>query len=724
MKFRSSILLRGLQAGSFSVSMLCIASPSLLLAQEAEDGPTTTLTTIVVDGNGMQTPGTGATSTIKTDRYVAKSATVGTKTDTDLAKVPQSISVISRKELEDRQVQSLVQATSYSAGVRTGVYGFDPRADTVFIRGFNVTTSGYFRDGLRDFGGSFSLARKEPYGLEGISILKGPSSVLYGAGSPAGIVNVISKRPTEEPFNEIEAQIGNFSRAQVNIDSSGPVAGNDNILYRFTGLLRDADTQFIAAANDRAYIAPALTLRSEDRNTQLTILGEYARSKTGGSAGFVSENGNITNRESGDPAYKDFVLKQARIGYEFEHRFSDDLTFRQNLRYAEVDADMRYVSEYGKSADGLYALRRAYKVLDNSKTFVIDNHLEWKVDTGPVHHTVLAGLDYSYLDNTYGVGFVSAPNLSLSNPNYGAQPITGPTVMNSAQTATKQSMLGVYLQDQIEYDRFVLTIGGRHDWLDTKLDNILKPANSQDTDVSHFSGRVGLSYLFDNGISPYASYSTSFAPNSGRSYTGEYFEPSEGEQIELGIKYAPTDINLAINAALFNIEQTNTLASDPDHIGFSVTRGKVRSRGFEIEAKTSLADGIDLTAAYTYLDPEILEGDNPGKVPSGIPTNQVTMWANYEVQSGALEGLNVGAGARFYGKTWKTDTNTTGKNASRVLVDASIGYDFGYMKPELKGLTAQLNVKNIFDNRETTCAGSWCYVEEGRTVIGSLRYRF
>lgn len=137
------------------------------------------------------------------------------------------------------------------------------------------------------------------------------------------------------------------------------------------------------------------------------------------------------------------------------------------------------------------------------------------------------------------------------------------------------------------------------------------------------------------------------------------------------------------------------MASDPDHIGFSVTRGKVRSRGFEIEAKTSLADGLDLTAAYTYLDPEILGGDNPGKVPSGIPTTRVTMWANYEVQSGALEGLNVGAGARFYGKTWKTDTNTTGKNASRVLVNASIGYDFSYMKPELKGLTAQLNVKNI-----------------------------
>ncbi|TNM63810.1 TonB-dependent siderophore receptor [Aliirhizobium smilacinae] len=704
-----------------SVLLGCTAlialAPTFALSQEAGNSSSdTTLAPITLTSN-KNTPGSSSTSAVKADGYVGKSATLGTKTDTDLSKVPQSISIISRKELEDRNVQSLVQAANYSSGVRTGVYGFDPRFDTVFIRGFNVTSNGYYRDGLRDIGGNFSVARKEPYGLEAVSILKGPSSVLYGGGSPGGLVNVVSKRPTDEPFNEVEAQLGNFDRRQVSFDSSGPVAGNDNVLYRITGLARDADTQFIAAKNDRIYIAPALTFRSDDRDTQLTILGEYSDITSGGAAGYVSQDGARTDLESGDPAWADLDQHQKRIGYEFQHRFSDNLEFRQNLRYQEVDVDMKYVSFGAPVIIGgkPFLTRTADRIQDSATTFAVDNQLEWNVATGALDHTVLGGMDYSYLESSYAYGSIAAPFFDYTDWNYGEQPISGPTSADMGPASiTRQNQYGIYLQDQIEFNNFVLTLGGRYDWLDS----------NQSDDVTHFSKRIGLAYLFDNGISPYVSYSTSFAPNSGRSFSGAYFAPSEGEQFEVGVKYRPTDLNLAVNAAIFNIEQTNTLASDPDNIGFQVSRGKVRSRGFEIEAKTSLFDGLDLLASYTYLDLEILAGDNPGKAPSGLPTNQFTLWANYQMPSGPLEGLSLGAGARYYSKTWKTDENNTGKNDARVLVDASVGYDFGVVNPNLKGLSAKLNVSNVFDNRETTCAGSWCYVEEGRTVMGSLRYRF
>jgi len=692
-------------------------TPTLAMSQDAATANSdTTLAPIVLSGASV-TPGSSATSAVRADGYVGQSATVGTKTDADLAKVPQSISIISRKELEDRNVQSLVQAANYSSGVRTGVYGFDPRFDTVFIRGFNVTSNGYYRDGLRDVGGNFSVARKEPYGLEAVSILKGPSSVLYGGGSPGGLVNVVSKRPTDERFNEVEGQIGNFDHRQVNFDSSGPVGDNDNVLYRITGLVRNADTQFIAAKNDRIYIAPAVTFRSDDRDTQLTILGEYSDITSGGAAGYVSQNGVKTDLESGDPAWADLDLHQKRIGYEFQHRFSDNLEFRQNLRYQEVDVDMKYVS-FSTDADGILlpdGSRTADRIQDSATTFVIDNQLEWNVATGGLQHTLLGGMDYSYLESSYAYGSIAAPPFDYADWNYGKQPISGPTSADMGPASiTRQNQYGIYLQDQIEYNNFVLTLGGRYDWLDS----------NQSEQVTHFSKRIGLAYLFDNGISPYVSYSTSFAPNSGTSKSGAYFAPSEGEQFEVGVKYRPTDLNLAVNAAVFNIEQTNTLASDPDNIGFQVSRGKVRSRGFEIEAKTSVLDGLDLLASYTYLDMEILAGDNPGKAPSGLPANQFTVWANYQMPSGPLEGLSLGAGARYYSKTWKTDANNTGKNDERILVDASVGYDFGAANPDLKGLSAKLNVSNIFDNRETTCAGSWCYVEEGRTVTGSLRYRF
>lgn len=692
-----------------------------LNAAHAQD--TTELQTITVTAHG---DGTGSA---RTDGYVGKAATIGTKTDVELAKVPQSVSIVSRKELDDRNVQSLVQAANYSSGVRTGVYGFDPRFDTVFIRGFDVTSNGYYRDGLRDVGGSFSVARKEPYGFDAISILKGPSSVLYGGGSPGGIVNVISKRPTDTPFNEVEAQIGNFDRRQVNFDTSGPVAGNENVLYRFTGLARGADTQFIAAKNDRIYLAPALTIRSDDRDTQLTLLGEYSDITNGGAAGYVTQNGVRTDLESGDPAYGDLDLHQKRIGYEFQHRFSEDLQFRQNLRYQEVDVDMKFVSFGSPTVIGgqPYLTRTAGRILDSATTFTVDNQLQWNTSTGALDHTLLAGLDYSYVDSDYATGSVVAPPFDLTNPNYGAQPIVGPT--NAQMTpisSTRLGQFGFYLQDQIEYNKFVLTLGGRYDSLNVDFKNKTDDRFSVDDQYGQFSWRAGLAYLFDNGVSPYVSYSTSFTPNIGVVFGGGNIAPSEGEQFEVGVKYQPTDLNLAINAAVFSTEQTNTMTSDSSNIGYSMNRGTVRSRGFEIEAKTSLTDNLDILAAYTYLDMTILEGTagTVGKTPSGIPTNQFALWANYQMPAGALEGLTLGAGARYYAKTWMNDSNNTGKNASRVLVDASAGYDFGAANPDLKGLSAKLNVRNVFDNRETTCAGSWCYVEEGRTVIGSLKYQF
>lgn len=714
-----------------SVLLGCTAlialAPTFALSQEAGNASSDTTLAPITLTSDKTTPGSSSTSAVKADGYVGKSATLGTKTDTDLSKVPQSISIISRKELEDRNVQSLVQAANYSSGVRTGVYGFDPRFDTVFIRGFNVTSNGYYRDGLRDIGGNFSVARKEPYGLEAVSILKGPSSVLYGGGSPGGLVNVVSKRPTDEPFNEVETQLGNFDRRQVSFDSSGPVAGNDNVLYRITGLARDADTQFIAAKNDRIYIAPALTFRSDDRDTQLTVLGEYSDITSGGAAGYVSQNGARTDLESGDPAWADLDQHQKRIGYEFQHRFSDNLEFRQNLRYQEVDVDMKYVSFGAPVIIGgkPFLTRTADRIQDSATTFAVDNQLEWNVATGSLDHTVLGGMDYSYIDSDYAYGSVAAPPFDYTDWNYGAQPISGPTSADMVPlTSIRQNQLGIYVQDQIEYDNFVLTLGGRYDWLSVDFDDKTSPALNVDNDYGQFSWRAGLAYLFDNGISPYVSYSTSFTPNIGVTAAGGYVDPSEGEQFEVGVKYRPTDLNLAVNAAIFHLEQTNTMVSDPVVIGRSMNQGTVRSRGFEIEAKTSLFDGLDLLASYTYLDMEIIGGSNSGKFPSGIPTNQFTLWANYQMPSGLLEGLSLGAGARYYAKTWKADENDTGKNDARVLVDASVGYDFGVVNPNLKGLSAKLNVSNVFDNRETTCAGSWCYVEEGRTVMGSLRYRF
>lgn len=700
----------------------------------AEAQEATELGAIVVEGSAA-VKGDGPRGGLKSDRYVAKETSVATKTNTDIRKIPQSIGTVSRKELEDRNVQSLVEAVRYTAGVRTGQFGFDPRFDTIYMRGFNVTDTGFYRDGLRSLGGRFSIFRHEPYTLQGVTLLKGPSSGVYGSGAPGGIVNVISKRPTEEPFREIEGQIGTYSRAQVNFDASGPVAGNDSVLYRLTGVKRSADTQFIAARDDRLSIAPALTLRSDDRDTQLTILGEFTEFTSGGAAGWYTQSygtfGTITDLEQGDPRYKDYDGRQYRIGYEFEHRFTDDLVFKQNLRYQNVDADMKYVGIALMFGDLIF--RAPERILDESNGIAIDNQLLWTIDTGPLEHTLMAGLDYSYLDHRWRAGRGDVMFEQIGDPDaFGVMPLVPPTTFNVYDEGTLQQQVGLYLQDQINYDRWTLTLGGRFDWLDTTTTNLLATVPADTVRKNHqgdqkFTGRVGLTYLFDNGIAPYASYSTSFAPTVGSS-DGKPFKPTEGKQTEIGIRYAPEGANFAISAALFDITQSSTLIT----VNPTTRRqtGEVNSRGFEIQATSSITDALSLTAAYTYIDMKY-QGNYPddpsynvkGKFPAGIPDQQFSIWSQYNVISGPLEGLGVGAGVRFLSKSHANDANTE-ENPSRTLVDASLSYDFGKLQPNLEGLTAQVSGKNLFDKREVTCVNLNCYREEGRSVIGSLKYRF
>ena len=165
------------------------------------------------------------------------------------------------------------------------------------------------------------------------------------------------------------------------------------------------------------------------------------------------------------------------------------------------------------------------------------------------------------------------------------------------------------------------------------------------------------------------------------------------------------------------------LSQDPDNAFFQIQLGEVESTGFEVQVTTSLADGLDLTAAYTYVDLEITAGDNIGNVPVGIPDHQFSVWGNYEVPASLAEGLGLGLGLRFQGESYADSLNAE-KNDSRVFVDASLAYDFGKANPQLEGISAQVNAKNLFDERDVTCAQPYCYRDKGRDIIGSIKYRF
>jgi len=694
------------------LSQALLASTALVFVSNGVLAQTPGSTPIQLEGITVQGNTNDQSGAITANGYVATSTHSATKTDTPILETPQSVSTVTQQQLEDRKPQALLDAVAYTPGVRVGSYGFDPRYDAFTIRGIDMTYTGVFRDGLRQVNSPNGLFRLEPYGLEGITILRGPAASIYGASSTGGIVDLISKRPTFLPFREAEVQTGSYGRIQGNFDLSGPVNADNTFFYRLTGLVRDAGTQLDAVPDDRVFIAPAFTWKPNDATT-LTILGEYMDSTTGGSAAYVNnyeldENGVPTGRVigatrgfEGDPRYNDYNQKQGRIGYDFEHHFNDMFTLRQRLRFSALGTNQEYYAlGYGS---GL--------VRENNWGIVSDAHLESRVRTGAVDHTILTGLDISRLSYRN--------RLALEDVPIG----TDPTFVYQRDRET-QTLTGIYLQDQLKWQNWRLTLGGRHDWLTSDFES---NGAEFDRNDSKFTWRAALGYVTDFGLAPYVSYGTSFTPNPGTVLDGSVAEPTTGEQIELGVKYDLPGYNASLRAAIFDLRQDNAVIYQVvDGLNQQIQLD-VHARGFEIEGVASLAEGLNLQASYTYTDAEIvrLTPDTEGNQLTGVPYHMASVWLDYTFQEGPARGLGIAGGIRSVGASFGDNLNRAIiENDPRTYLDASIRYDLENINPSLKGLRFQVNATNLLDEDGQVCTSNYCYWDEGRKVIASLRYRW
>ncbi|MGY8637773.1 TonB-dependent siderophore receptor [Bradyrhizobium sp. 14AA] len=672
--------------------------------------------------SGASEPDAGRARGSSENSYVASGSSAGTKTNTPLLETPQSISVVTRKELNDRAVQTLTEAVGYQPGVRIDASGYDPRFDAISIRGFDITYNGVYLDGLRLVGAGLGVFKTEPYGADNITVVRGPSSALYGLGSPGGLIDLQSKLPTSQPFHEVQTQFGDRDRIQGNFDFSGPVDANGQFSYRLTGLVRDADVFVPGGKDNRTYIAPAVTWKP-DQSTTLTILGSYQKSKTPGSMfTYSTGTGTATDVFTGSPSYNSLDQEQGRVGYLFEHAFNNDITVRQKFRYVDVDAVTRYVGFLGVPVGNVVS-RYTGLVHDTLQSAIMDNQVEAKLSTGPVQHTLLVGTDYtaSKFNDRQGFGF-GVSDLNVASPVYAPEAIPDPAISSSTQQRQTQS--GVYIQDQARLDRWILTLSGRSDWVRTTGEDLFALTRQQQSDQA-YSGRAGLTYVFDSGVAPYVAYSTSFFPNLGVDPTGAFFKPTTGEQTEVGIKYQPQGTRSFITAAVFDLTQSGGLVTTGT--GVTVQRGEIQSRGFELQGLASLGGGFDITSSYTYLDmvtKQAADSTTIGKFPSGNPPHTATLWGNYALPlAGPFAGLSIGTGVRYMSWSYGDDANTF-KNSSVTLVDAALKYDFGQAARDLKGLTFQVNAKNLFNLHYTTCQVGYCYRGAPLTVIATLGYRW
>lgn len=689
-------------------------------AAYSQGGGALSLDTIEVQGETAWGPVNG---------YVATRSASGSKTDTPLLETPQSISIVTRDQIRNTGAKSVADSLSYTAGVTSQSSLFTRIADDFMVRGFNVATgnSGNLRDGMKLQSNVYD-GSQEPYGLERVEVLKGAASVLYGQLTPGGAINAISKRPTPARFGEVNLEYGSYNRRQLSADIGGPLTADGQFSYRLTGLVRKSDTQVDHVRDDKVYIAPALTW-APSAATSLTLLGYYQRVRTRFAPPMPYANTRFNqiprNLFIGEPNYDRYDGDQYALGYLFEHSFTDRLKLRHSLRYFHADLAWDYLTFGGLRANGR-TLNRGVSDRDETSTgFTTDTSLEARFDTGPIKHTLIAGLDtYRRTYDTHRRNGTVGPLGDIYAPVYGTTYPTLNAIDNGNDNLSNQ--YGVYLQDQIKIaDKWVVVLGGRHDWARTSIRRYANNALSK-FDDSAFTGRAGLVYLFDNGLAPYVSYSQSFEPQIQTDRFGNPFKPTEGEQFEAGIRYQPPGTNLLFSAAVYDLKQKNALTPDPAApFAFSVQTGEVRSRGVELEAKASL-DRLNLVAAYSYTDARTTKSNDPvalGQRVELVPYHSFALWADYELSGIGLPGLRLGGGVRYL-----SSTNLIGYAydvPGRTVVDAMLSYDFEKLAPSLKGMTLQVSAKNLLDKQYMTCAGSTgCRYGDPRTVSASLSYRW
>jgi iron complex outermembrane receptor protein len=292
----------------------------------------------------------------------------------------------------------------------------------------------------------------------------------------------------------------------------------------------------------------------------------------------------------------------------------------------------------------------------------------------------------------------------------------------------KVDQAGLYAQDQIKLDRWTLSITGRQDFVNTEVESRgqYPAAGTIGRSDSAQTGRVGLNYLFDFGLSPYASYSTSFVPNAAASRTGQAFKPTTGDGWEAGVKFKPVGGNLMLTAAYFDIGQKNVLTSDPVDFLYSVQTDGVRSRGVELEARGNITRELEIIGGYSHTEAKVAASlaGNQGKYVNGVPIDQASLWAKYTWFDGPLAGLGLGAGVRYVGESYGDGQNTF-VIPSYTLFDAAVSYDFAYLRPDMKGWSAQINAKNLANKYYVaSCLTglAYCGLGTARTVLGTLKY--
>ena len=635
------------------------------------------------------------------DGYRATTSEVG-KTNTPILEIPQTVNVVTQQQLKDKKPETLAESLQNVSGVS---YGNTTGGifDSIIKRGF-----GGGRDGsIMRNGVPASVMHSFNKTVESVEVLKGPSSLLYGAQEPGGIINMVTKKPKYDFSNEIWAGIGNRNYWNTGFDATGPIA-ESGFAYRFIFDTMQKDYWREFGEYKNVLFAPSLSYKGDDYRINLAYAHTRSTDPIDRGMYLIPSTGKllpIDKKRRLDEPFNKLKTKLDTLDVNFEKNLGENWLLKGAYAFSRSKHEYGHIRLMNVLNNGTATRRNEYYDGFIHRTHAGSLNLNGYVKTGEIEHNLLFGIDAKEYYRYRPGGLKDTGNhlsINIYHPIYGRVGL--PTARESSIQYQKLKTIGFYAQDSINLtENLIYSLGTRYEYYDQVARGTTSGPNSTDQQDGKFTWQTGLLYLLTPQWSVYTNYAQSFNPQMAMKGDIGDIKPEEGKSVELGTKFQNDSITAS--AAVFNINKKNIMRTVNS---VSTPVGEARSRGFEFDFNGRVTQGLSVGASYAYTKTEVRKDSGAfavlvGKPLEATPKHQASLFANYDFSHLGVKGLRIGGGARYFGSwyTYYMRTNlpavpagTGFKMDDAVVYDAFISYD-----TKIAGYETNFafNIKNLTD---------------------------
>ena len=680
--------------------------------------PSTRLPALSVEGNALY----GMESSEETAGYGVEAATIGTKAPAALRDIPQSITVITNDYIEDRDLTHLDDVAKVTPGLRT--LSNDSGRSSIYARGYEYDE--YSIDGLAAPMQSINGTLPSLSAFDRVEIMRGPSGLFNSSSELGGVINLVRKRGTYEDQASISAGIGSWGRNELGADISGPLNQDGSVRGRVVLSREDMPNEIDGNENlDQSIYATVEVDLSERTELSLGLL--HQQKDIAPANGFPAySDGTLADWNPSTflgADWNDFNNTTTDVFADLTREFSNGGYGRFALRASDRATDYYYAFT-GKALadDGSTSLNTTQRDYEQ-QTLSMDASYSQPFETFDTMSEFVIGTDYKHYDTDYRNGatrnYVS--NINVNTFDSSSVAYTAPSY--SSRVESQEQEFGTYGKVTFRpVESLALIAGGRFSWydLDSSETTLSSGAVSESaySDDGRFTAYGGTVWDLDDRHSLYASYSEVFKPQTDIDANGDMIAPREGEQIEVGLKGSYDNGHLNSRVTVFQLTDNNRAASVPNE-SYSEATGKARVTGAELELSGHYG-AIELIAGYTYQETENLAGDE-NTLFMLMPEHTINLWGKYTLQSGSLQGTELGLGVTAMSEFSLTRGNTTIAAPEYAVVDASISKDV------TENLNLSFNVNNVFDEKYYSRVGSTAtfnFYGPTRNVMAKATYNF